>query len=228
MADIETPAIAGLPLGDFQMKEVRLETLEVYKVVGDQSTLLDYVEAHPPRVGADWAALYTQLDSPHALGTVPYRWGQGYSVARLLRVSAQDVRVMLVDAPWMPDGSIDGVAKASAVRAALDITDARPLMEVLGDRRLALACRETPGQWEVVFPVALARELLWRQEVAMELRPNEYGATSHCRETAVGSAADDGGDTWGPWRRFEDGEALREVEPPRWVQEALAEASSIA
>jgi len=217
--------MAVLPLESFRFKEVHLATLEVFKVVGDQINLLDYVGAHPPRVGADWAALYTQLDVPHALGTVPYRWGQGYDVARLLRASTDDIRVLFVDAPWMADGSIDGAAKALAVRTALGISDARPLMEVLGDRRVAFVCRETSAQWEVVFPISLAKSLHWRQVITMELKPNEYGATSHCREKAEVCAD---GDTWGTWRRFDDSEWLREVEPPVWIQEALTETSAAA
>merc|ERR1719215_2615242 len=134
---MERPRFAELPVGGTR----------VFKCVGDEAGIEEYVAAHPPRVLGDWSALYMQFDVPHALGTVGYRWDQGYSSARVIRASLPELRAVVADAPWMPDGSVGGEAKAEAVRKALALPADVPLMQAVGEQGKALVCRETDNQW---------------------------------------------------------------------------------
>mmetsp|Transcript_39887 Transcript_39887/g.125562 ORF Transcript_39887/g.125562 Transcript_39887/m.125562 type:complete len:216 (+) Transcript_39887:55-702(+) len=197
--------------------EVELEDIEVFKCLGDEESLEEYVAAHPPRVPGDWSALYTQFNAPHSLGTVGYRWDAGYGLARLVRARIPRVKGVVVDAPWMPDGAVAGEAKAKAVRQALGLPEGGPpLMERLGERGQVLVCRETADQWELVVPRALMASLSWQQRAVCELRPNRYGMTGEWREREEGE-----GEGWGAWRRFDEVEALRDVEPPSWIARSL-------
>jgi hypothetical protein len=209
-----------------QVVDLRLPGLEVFKAVGNERSLVEYAAAHPPRVNGDWSAVYTQLDRHHSLGTVPYRWDMGYNVARLIRSSLSDARVLVVDAPWMPDGQIDMAIKAEAVRRVLQCSHGlrqdMTLMDAVGELGVLLCCRETADQWEIVVPHQLLSELKWDTHVLMELQQNKYGATGQCRENNIDDQ--DGGrqnETWGSWRRFEDTEALCHVPVPLWICEAL-------
>mmetsp|Transcript_62329 Transcript_62329/g.193170 ORF Transcript_62329/g.193170 Transcript_62329/m.193170 type:complete len:214 (+) Transcript_62329:132-773(+) len=200
--------------------EAELNDVEVFKCLGNEETLEEYSAAHPPRVSGDWSAVYTQLNAPHALGTVGYRWDTGYGLARLVRARIPRVRAAVVDAPWMPDGAVAGGAKAAALRVALGLPeDGRPLMDGLGERGQVLVCRETPDQWELVVPTSMVTSLDLQQRAVCELRPNRYGMTGEWRRREEGE-----GESWGPWRRFDELEALREVEPPAWIAETLAAA----
>lgn len=191
--------------------EVQLDLLEAFKVVGDEASIEEYISLHPPRVQGEWSALYLQFDEAHALGTVSYRWDQGYKLARLLRASLRTVQVVLVDAPWMPDGRIPGDEKAAVLKEALGLPQEELLTRSLGQKQKILACRETDEQWELVVPLNLFSHLERTEVLALELRPNQYGCTSHCR------SAD-----YEDWRRFDDLDALRDVAPPDWIRGAFA------
>lgn len=203
-----------------RVAELPISDVHAFKCVGDQAFIGEYVAAHPPRVIGDWSALYMQFDILHALGTVGYRWDQGYSFARVIRATLPEMLAVVVDAPWMPDGSVGGEAKAEAVRKALRLPADVPLMQAVGEQGKVLICRETEQQWELVVPSQLASTLAWQQEAACELKPNKYGATGEWRRR--GSEMEE---VWSDWQRFHDSEALAEVEPPSWIEVALSELS---
>mmetsp|Transcript_27826 Transcript_27826/g.54720 ORF Transcript_27826/g.54720 Transcript_27826/m.54720 type:complete len:217 (+) Transcript_27826:57-707(+) len=209
------------------ISEITLPKLDLFKVVGDQSNLSAYASAHPPRVSGPWTAVYTQLNKPHSLGTVPYRWDMGYSIAKLLRIRLIDCKVLIVDAPWMPDGSVNGGEKANAVSEALCAPkgDAQGLADIVHQRFGALlCCRETEDQWEVLLPTSWVVGQNLNCQVCMELMPNEYGATGKCRELlespSSGEAASSYDPCWSAWRRYDDAESLQEVEVADWIRDA--------
>lgn len=202
-----------------RLAEVLVPSLEAFKVVGDQCSLLDYDAAHPPRVHGEWSAMYLQFDEAHALGTTGYRWDMGYGIARLLHLRLQDVTAIVADAAWLPDGSMPGDEKAARLKEAMGLPPGTHLMEALEHRRQVMVCRETEGQWELIVPRGLLQALIVREEVAIELLPNAYGATGRCRRCLSEGQVE-------AWRRFDDAEALREVPPPTWISEALTTAAA--
>lgn len=146
------------------MKVRRLEVgeLPVFKVVGPQATLSEYhshcQQTAGRRAGGDpdWAgALYLQLTKEHALGTLPYRWEQGFQSANLLAATIAAVRIVEVDDTeddFMIDGTVSGARKALVVKEALELEPTGPLMLQLGEQGLCLKVRETEDEWELVVP----------------------------------------------------------------------------
>ena len=147
--------------------------ISLYKCVGHQHRLEDYMSDHPPRVSGDWSALYTQLNCPHSLGTVGYRWDAGYETANVLHVSiAAPIQCIIADAPFFVDGSKSGEEKATLLRDALELPGDVPLMNAIGEQGKVLVCRETETQWEMVLPHTLGvMEMLGtaEQHVVMQL-----------------------------------------------------------
>lgn len=199
--------------------EVILDQVTVFKCIGDEETVSEYIEARtavsrrsytPTSDPNDWSAqLYTQFSLSHALGTCPYRWDQGYALSRVLSLTVPSARVLVIDAPWMPDPAVGGRAKADAVRCALrgymkgDVGNA-PIMTELAAHGFLLACRETEKQWELVFgPGALGNV---GERVVMELKPGPYSTTSHFRKETEGS-----------WRRYDERMAHEDETPPRFL-----------
>ena len=187
------------------------QNIIVYKCLGHQDTLVEYQAAYPPRDG-DWAAMYLQFDLPHALGTVPYRWEHGYAMATVVRITLSKVKVVIIDAEWMPDATVNGQAKAAAVKKALDLPDEACLMAELASRGLALACRETEKQFELVLGSGLLESAveLVDEEVVMQLRPDKCLCTDAYRETKTAQ-----------WKRWDEGMAHVEVPPPDWIVDSL-------
>eukprot|EP00929_Paragymnodinium_shiwhaense_P039923 TRINITY_DN20898_c0_g1_i8.p1 TRINITY_DN20898_c0_g1~~TRINITY_DN20898_c0_g1_i8.p1 ORF type:complete len:232 (+),score=59.11 TRINITY_DN20898_c0_g1_i8:46-696(+) len=192
------------------VRELALPSLQAFKVVGDQTSVLDYDAAHPPRVVGDWSAIYLQFDVPHSLGTVGYRWDMGYKTANLLRVNFREVNVVLLDAVWFADGDVPGGEKARLVKQALAIGEEELLTEALGRRSQVLVCRETASQWELVLPRGVLPLVLQSEEIAHELRPNEFGMTSHWRRTPADA-----------WTKYDETVALQDVAEPAWILQAL-------
>jgi len=197
-----------------QIVEISLASLEAYKVVGDQLSLRDYTVAHPPRVVGDWSSVYLQFDEPHSLGTVGYRWEMGYAKANLLRVALADVCAIIVDAPWMSSSDVSGNEKARCLKNALGVSEEELLMDAVGRASKVLVCRETESQWELVVPPSVLRACLQKEELALELKPNQYGMTGHAR------VAD------GDWTKFNEAVALKEVPEPQWILQALGRSTT--
>lgn len=193
-----------------RLREIELSSLDVFKVVGNQNSVLEYCNAHPPRVVGEWSAIYFQFNEPHALGTVGYRWDMGYTTARLIRLTLRCVTAIIADAAWFPDGEMTGDAKAAFVKAELGIPDSEQLMEAMAKRQRAFVCRETADQWELVLSPSMLEALATEEEVVLELAPNEYGMTGLCRRSKED-----------PWVRFQETDALQEVPPPAWISESL-------
>jgi len=213
------PIYPSSELEPLQVVELSLTGVTICKCIGDEQTMRDYFQKSKPQVTSDWSAIYTQFDMPHSLGTVGYRWDAGYQTANVMQAPVTSgLRCVVVDAPWMCDGSIQSDAKAAAVRLALGLSDSEPLMDAIGQRGMVLVCRETEMQWEMVIPhtLGLERVIGCEQQVMMQLRPNQYGSTGQVRSWDAEQLE------LTPWRRFDENEALVEVRPPQWILEALA------
>ena len=156
-----------------------------FKLVGDETDLESYLarwhhvgtdgESSTPVLN-DWGdALYIQETLPHAMGTLGYRFDQGYQIANLLQVSFPPPSTSLPpsDSPsppyhtwrcvilddsasdYMTSPDISGSAKAAVVKAHLGIPQSCPLMRTLGQQGKVLRVRETTHEWELVVPFAL-------------------------------------------------------------------------
>lgn len=78
---------------------------------------------------SDWSGLYVQFGRALAVGTVGYRWDQGYSVATMLAVTLRLPRVANTRDTVMADSGVGGLAKAAAVRSALGLRASGLLMD---------------------------------------------------------------------------------------------------
>lgn len=199
------------------------EPLTCFKVVGAGQSVIGFVaacngEPSAPRKRSDWSGLYVQFGRAHAIGTVGYRWDQGYSVATMLAVTLRLPRVAIVRDVVMADGGVSGAAKAAAVRSALGLRASGLLMDDVGAAGLALACWETQDELELVIPDAMVERAVADSRVVEQFRPNRFGATAE-RRAFLGSDAEDGTAAWGPWVPFSECSVANE-EPlvPPWFQ----------
>ncbi|CAM9950826.1 unnamed protein product, partial [Ectocarpus sp. 12 AP-2014] len=195
------------------MVEATPATLHVWRVIGDESGVAAYAAARAPSVPAttesDWSAMYFQLSPGNAVGTLGYRWDQGYPVARLVRISlplaACGAVALVVDdtrekveagaeianrenklAGLMVSSDIPGAFKAAVLKSRLGVPPDQPLLPALGQRQppAVLVCRESVGEWEVAVPHILlgfmARGNTWEERRVAEFRPRT-GITAEAR-----------------------------------------------
>uniref|UniRef100_A0A0G4I9W5 Uncharacterized protein n=1 Tax=Chromera velia CCMP2878 TaxID=1169474 RepID=A0A0G4I9W5_9ALVE len=183
------PPSRSEPSAGLEVVTVRLPaSLSVFKIVGGKETVEEYLAAvHKARGGSetakepDWSALYLQFDEAHALGTLPYRWDQGFSLASLWKLtlkgkeespapgaaasaggegkgtggqveSTVGLQAVIVKGGWMAGGSVAGEEKADILKKSLELNVELPLMAQLGSRGMVLCCKETGGQWEMAVP----------------------------------------------------------------------------
>jgi hypothetical protein len=122
------------------------QTEKFYKVVGSEKTIQEYNARRGKGRNVDWSAFYVQLNQAHAVGTVGYRWGQGYSEANMLEFEV-DLKCYIVADEFMADETISGEEKANRLKKRFQVEG--NLMEELGKQTLGLICKETAGEWEV-------------------------------------------------------------------------------
>mmetsp|Transcript_29856 Transcript_29856/g.53070 ORF Transcript_29856/g.53070 Transcript_29856/m.53070 type:complete len:177 (-) Transcript_29856:24-554(-) len=145
----------------------------IYKVIGCEQTLVSYNESIQARASRsqsnlEWKLLYTQCTQEHALGTVGYRWDQGYSEANLVHASLNfpaSFHLLKLDGPMMYDGAITGEEKARAVKAALGWDAGTPLSQHMQERLTLILVPETEQEWELAIPHALVRDLIGTEEI---------------------------------------------------------------
>ncbi|CAN0302398.1 unnamed protein product, partial [Ectocarpus fasciculatus] len=166
---------------DVRLVEATPATLGVWRVIGDESGVAAYAAARAPSVPvtaeSDWSAMYFQLSPGNAVGTLGYRWDQGYPVARLVRISlplaACGAVALVVDdtgkrvetgaesvtrEPKLPglmvSSDMPGSFKAAVLKSRLGIPPDEQLLTALGQRQppAVLVCRESVGEWEVAVP----------------------------------------------------------------------------
>lgn len=126
----------------------------LYKVVGDEESVLTYFtrwnvtssSSNNKNNNADWAGAYFQLNASHSIGTLPYRWDQGYMNAKLIKLSCV-APVHVVGDAFMADHNVSGEEKAQRVKRLLGLQESLPLMEQVHG---FLLCRENEEEWEMV------------------------------------------------------------------------------
>jgi hypothetical protein len=119
----------------------------------------------------DWAAMYLQLQTDHALGTLPYRWERGHTTAKLVRATINScastsfghdnnpqrqpdeswLSIVKMEGPLLHDTSVSGAEKAATIKQVLNIPQHKPLMETLGEQGRVALIRETATEWELVI-----------------------------------------------------------------------------
>ncbi|CAN0327096.1 unnamed protein product, partial [Ectocarpus sp. 4 AP-2014] len=195
------------------MVEATPATLHVWRVIGDESGVAAYAAARalsvPATTERDWSAMYFQFSPGNAVGTLGYRWDQGYPVARLVRISlplaACGAVALVVDDAGekveagaeiakrksklpglMVSSDIPGAFKAALLKSRLGVPPDEPLLPALGQRRppAVLVCRESVGEWEVAVPHnvlgVMALGNAWEERRVAEFRPRS-GITAEAR-----------------------------------------------
>lgn len=213
-------------------------TLDVWRVIGDESGVAAYAAARAPSVPAttesDWSAMYFQLSPGNAVGTLGYRWDQGYPVARLVRISlplaACGAVALVVDdtgervetgaeivsrEPKLPglmvSSDMPGSFKAAVLKSRLGIPPDEQLLTALGQGQppAVLVCRESVGEWEVAVPHnilgVMARSNAWEECRVAEFRPRG-GITAEARLCGPECAGAEDGAV--PWHRWRDGDEV--------------------
>lgn len=179
--------------------QLHASDVRIYKALaGSDPSLKAYndecVASHDDRVELqrrEWRALYTQFQREHVLGTVPYRWDHGLTEAAVVAVTFEALDVVVLDGRIFHDGSVSGAEKATAVKAALGIDAAAPLMEALGAQRKVALVRETATEWELVIPHGLLARLRASERVVARFK-------RHAQLPITRSWCEEGG-AWEPW-----------------------------
>ncbi|CAM9877029.1 unnamed protein product [Ectocarpus sp. 8 AP-2014] len=223
---------------DVRMVEATPATLHVWRVIGDESGVAAYAAARAPSVPAtiesDWSAMYFQLSPGNAVGTLGYRWDQGYPVARLVQTSlplaACGAVALVVDDTGekveagaeiakrkqklpglMVSSDVPGAFKAAVLKSRLGVPPDEPLLPALGQRQppAVLVCRESVGEWEVAVPHNLlrimARGNAWEERRVAEFR-TRAGITAEARLCGPEGAGAEEGPV--PWHRWRDGDEV--------------------
>eukprot|EP01059_Diplonema_ambulator_P035696 TRINITY_DN8515_c0_g1_i2.p1 TRINITY_DN8515_c0_g1~~TRINITY_DN8515_c0_g1_i2.p1 ORF type:complete len:204 (+),score=39.28 TRINITY_DN8515_c0_g1_i2:36-647(+) len=195
---------------------VDVEELVVYKVVGSEWSVEEYAEARAPEVESDWSGVYLQYSEVHAMGTIGYRWDQGYEIARMAQVVLGELKVIVLKDSFFSDGTVSGEEKAMVVRGMLEsqcgisIPTSTPLVTALGDHGFCLTCEETPGEWEFIISPTLLMQSTVSQSISSEYKP-KHGATAYWRE-----------DPDAPWMPFNEADRLElETPNPQWLATLL-------
>ncbi|CAN0477905.1 unnamed protein product [Ectocarpus sp. 12 AP-2014] len=177
--------------------------------------------------------MYFQLSPGNAVGTLGYRWDQGYSVARLVRISLPLAACENKLPGLMVSSDIPGAFKSAELKSRLGVPPDEPLLPALGQRQppAVLVCRESVGEWEVAVPHNLlgdmARGNAWEERRVAEFRPRT-GITAEARLCGPECAGAEEGAV--PWHRWRDGDEVMslgmaveaEGASIRWLSEAMA------
>jgi len=152
-----------------------------YKVLGEDMTLgsikddawaQDDLDGRGSLQHPDWQAVYMQFQRGHVLGTVPYRWDsrvQDYKEAQLIKVTFDDVQVVLLEGELFHDISVSAEEKALAAKSALQI-EGGSLMETLGQMGKVVLVRETQNELELLVPHGLLPRLKFKEQVLARWR----------------------------------------------------------
>ena len=160
---------------DLEIREVHLDEIKVYKILSGCSTLVAYdsllrrrrMERDQQRSleEQEWAGIYTQLERPHVLGTLPYRWDRGAMEATLVEVTLRNIDVLVLDGDLMHRNDLKGGEKACAVKLKLGIDRVTPLVEAIGRKGQLIAVKETQDEWEMVLPHSILKSLEVKERV---------------------------------------------------------------
>lgn len=204
----------------------------VYKVVAgtdEMPTLTSYnqsILSSGNRFGQndDWRGLYTQFQSDHTLGTVPYRWERGHTKARLVEVTFVDrLNVVVLDGPLWHDTNLSGEMKAAHAKRQLGIPQNQSFLEALGDSGKVAMVRETADEWELIIPHQLLPKLVFDERgVAVFVRHPRLPITQQWRP--------ENEDNFFPWNEGADESTIRKVIPnlkiPAYADQNPAETAS--
>jgi hypothetical protein len=208
----------------------------LYKIVGHEDGVAQYLERWSSRANSDWSGAYFQLNMRHCLGTLGYRWDQGYLLAKMYRVTlGGSIRVVADE--FMADPNTSGDEKARRVKRVLGLREVEPLMAQL-DGGLLL-CRETDEEWEMVCAVDAVPGLVRSEALVCEFRRSSGSPAARvmCRFPVDGTSSagslGDGDGSRPEWQRFD--ESSRELldqrfgpnELPGWAQRRIRAASSL-
>eukprot|EP01098_Paradermamoeba_levis_P007633 TRINITY_DN3167_c0_g1_i1.p1 TRINITY_DN3167_c0_g1~~TRINITY_DN3167_c0_g1_i1.p1 ORF type:complete len:227 (+),score=47.40 TRINITY_DN3167_c0_g1_i1:159-839(+) len=200
-----------------KVRQFNVNSLGVWKVFGTESSALEYFEAaearRPPSSSpSDWGnSLYFQFDVSHTLGTINYRFDQGYSLARLWSIKFENLNVVIADdlhSNFLIDGKVTGKEKATLLKQLLGFDESKMLMDCLGEKGSALCIRETENEWELVLPASLISSTggSCTQTAVHEFKPNSSFPCVAFHRTCAKE-----GEGEGKWIRVADESGLIDV-----------------
>lgn len=184
--------------------------ISVYKVVGDEMSIFDYYSTTANGLPTDWSAMYFQFSAEHALGTLGYRWDQGYSCATLIRLNIRPVEVIVVSGDIFCRHDISGEVKASILKRQLAMETSEVLMKALGQRNICLCCQESTSEWELIVPHKMLDVLELTEEVFCQYECNGLGGTRRMRKMSESK--------WDSWERFNEPVEVMSLPPNEWLQ----------
>ena len=224
--------ISLVRMESISLEERVVTNLTAYKILGSpwsiskisetlrEITSRDMSGSHDKSQPSDWAALYLQFRVDHVLGTLPYRWepksytwesveSVSYQEAALIRVSfTAPLCVVVMRGALLSDGSLSGKDKADIIKKELGIPLELPLMDGMGERGKCAAVEETEGEWELVIPHSLLRNIqVQEEELVQFMKHAQFPVTKCWRDVKCG----------GGWLRFDqekqDIGGIRDIEP---------------
>jgi len=207
-----------------RVEERVFDEIRVYKVLGDEEVLKDYLDRAFEMDGLDgqnslqnkdWTALYTQFQAEHLLGTIPYRWQQTnreYKSATLMEITFRNLRAVVAEGPLFYDGRIPGTQKATALKTHLKLPEDCLLMPELGARGKCALVRETEEEWELIVPhnlLSSSNGLQWSERIIAKFRKHrDYPMTEDWLDFSQGS------DSWRSFERDFDPSIIPDLPPP--------------
>ncbi|VBB17549.1 hypothetical protein YASMINEVIRUS_11 [Yasminevirus sp. GU-2018] len=128
----------------------KYQTITVYKVIGDEDCLSDYVRKHSTPTTSDWSGIYFQFSIDHALRSLFYRTDQGYEKMRLVEITFKGLDVFKLTGDIFIDGSVSDVEKSTVVKDTLSIDKQKKLVESV---KGALMIEELKNDFELIVPI---------------------------------------------------------------------------
>ena len=221
----EIDQISDVPTTDNRLRVFRPASLELYKMIGDESSVVEYFERRKRPSGdasvVDWTGAYFQLNTRHCLGTLGYRFDQGYTLAQLVKVTCGPpaVPIRVVRDEFMADPSLAGSEKALRVKRILHLPESEPLVEQLDGS--FLLCRENGEEWEMVCNLDNVSQFVRQETVVCEFKWNAAtGRWVLCRFPGDGDSS--------TWQRFDDSctefveQHFGQNEVPGWAQSIIS------
>lgn len=147
------------------------EPVTCYKMLGSESNCSDYIAAQPPKTRSDWSGFYLQLNRAHALGTLGYRWDQGYEEANLLEITFVPRTILLCVDPIFSQSNLTGEEKAKMVKNELSLSQDDLLMDQIGTVDSYLCCLETElPEFEIIIPLPLLQSSIHSEKIIQNFK----------------------------------------------------------
>lgn len=131
----------------------------IYKLIGDERTLKEYIEKNKSTNITDWSGFYFQLSKNHALEALGYRYDKNYKIANLLCLRLNNAKLIkFTNNTYLCDPNINQDQKAQYVKHILNIDNSKKLVNDLEYDGLMI--EERQDEYEIIIPIEKVTSLI--------------------------------------------------------------------